>query len=243
MSPRAAKILQGALRYGSPTLALGGAGVMLHGAVSSAAASQAAVDTLNRSKTDPYWKLRLTGRIPLLSKVITDPEEMADHMLANMPNAPKDKAARSMVRRVLLRQARQMASGKNAAYAGISGGRPVFYGSAKGMNPTVASHETGHYRAAKLHGPGKYMEDYMRAARRFPRPGDVLERNMWKDGDKMSRPGMEREAWELGPGEQDKSIRDVALNTYKTARRSAAEGVYGSLAALTGLALRALRRR
>lgn len=244
MNPKTIKVLQKVLRYGAPTLAVGGLGVTTHGLASTIAASKDAVDKLSNASTDPYWKLRLTGRIPLLSKVITDPEEIADHMMDNIPNPPKSGIARSALRRACLAQAKLVADGRNAAYAGISGGRPVFYGSRKGMNPTVASHETGHYRAAILHGPKKYIEDYGRAAKRFPRPGDVLEKNMWSDGDRMSRPGMEREAWELGPGSQDKVLRDSALNTYKTARRANAEMTYGPLATAAGmLILRAMARR
>lgn len=250
MKPAVAAALLRALRLGGRAAVAGGGLLTAHGAYTQFRASKTFLDMIRDLPTEPYWKLRLTGKIPLTAKVITDPEEMADYMLRSN-GLTSDSPNYDAVRRVLLKQFKPFADGTNAAYIGHVRelgrlDRPVFFGSEKGMNPSVAAHETGHARAAVKYGPSNYLSSYAKARTRMPRPGDMLERNLWDNEGTPSVPAVEREAWDMAPGTPDPKLRDAALDTYRVDRTGRAKMTYGGLTTIAGVLLRAVlaaRRR
>ena len=222
----------------SHALSFGGLGLAGYGIGRSVLAGHRAREMMAQEQPKPYRSLRASGRLPPTARVLTN----ADDIKADMYRAVERTTGKKpgwLARSAADAVADDIANGRNAAFQSVDAqGRPVFYGGYRGISPSIASHETGHYRAAmRRTTPAAYTQEYLNAGNRFPRPGDILERNMWYDGDRLSQPGLEREAWEMGPGYQDPRVRDAALETYKANRVGRAAALYGTGTGITGIAL------
>ena len=183
-------------------------------------------------------ELKEDGTIPKGSRILRGADEIAraadesDRKLVKNP-------FRLWYNRVWLNPllARSVRSGNNALFMGDSGGKPVLAFPDRLIPRGMVAHELGHHRASKLR---RSHDDYMREYDSAPngRLMDLFSPGRLRTSDgRLTRVGLENEAWDLAGVPADNRLRRSAIGTYKSLSLYNSLRKAGLLSSAVGLGL------
>lgn len=157
------------------------------------------------------------GVLPENSVLLSEPSEVAAALNRNVDRIVKNPLSRMLEKSLgTPTSVLSLMSGNNAVYIGRENGVPVFAFPKGKISRIMALHEDGHRRADELRGEeGKYLEEYTNS--RYGAIGDLFRPGRIRDSKgRLTRYGMENEAWDMAGVPEDNEIRRAALNTYKS---------------------------
>ena len=233
------------LRSTGTGVALAGGGGMAAELVSAARSGARALDAIRRDSAEdgvsPLY-MRLSGRLPLHSKVLRDRREIAEYLYDQIDKSTDNPVLRRIGRSQADMFARSVESGANAAFMGRDWlGRPVFAMSKGGIGRRVLLREVGHYLASKKRPSSEaYMKEYERGAGVEKSLRNLFRPRLKSDSSgNLTRYGMEAEAWDLGGVPEGDAVREAALGSYDADSRVSRASRAGWLAILGGALLSA----